>query len=739
MIDFAAWLKDPAAVRVALIEVGVKTAGLETTRYLSTKPYVTSPTDSPANQFYLPVVTTGLQFTEQLDLEGQGNFNAGDIEISNYNGERDAWLDDIWDNHPIKVWIGDPRWIRADFQLIFNGVVATIGSKSRDVLNIVLRDKLQRLNTPVTDTKIGGSDANKDDVVSLTFGEAHNVTPQLTNPVTLEYQVHDNTIERIIEVRDNGKPVGIAASLGSGRFTLNRPSAGAITASIQGDAPGGSYNNTIASLVKRIVSGYGKASDRFSGTTQLAAGNYDYVLEDLASFSRASTATYIDVTGSILTMPTQTLRTADYTTGVARTLIEDSATNYATASATLTTGWTGAASNTNGNNYRGISYRQIAKVLSSNNESRSLQVAGILANQIMCLTLAVRADTVSNALIGLFDFTNSSWGANADAVCTIIAGPGSISQFSGGGWIVSSLSTTVDTVIQIVRKYTLNCTGGVRIYPGSYTSTTIGDAILATRVQVEAVASLSSNGTSYIPTTTATVTRAGDVAMTWNDIDGKNFTLFDSLHPQPVGVYADGRTNVLELCQQLANSVDAQLVMSRTGLLRLIQLTIPGTGTPVVVTEAQMVERSLKIQSRPFVKGAVMLGFNKNYTVQEGLLTSIPEAHKTLFAMEWLTATVTEPTVIADYKLNDAPPQTDTMLCKRTDAQVEAQRRLDMWKVPRTVFQFEGTADLLATLELGSAITIFNRRFNLQNGKTGIVVSLAPNWLNGRVTVGVLV
>jgi len=488
MIDYAAWLKDPAAVRVVLIEVGVKVAGVEITRYLSTRPYVTSPSDSPANQYYAPIVTTGIQFTEQLGLDGQGSFNLGDIEIMNYNGDRDAWLDDIWDNHPIKAWIGDPRWIRSDFQMIFNGVVATIGSKSRDVLNLTLRDKLQRLNTPVTDAKIGGSDGNSDNVMSLSFGEVHNVTPQLTNSATLEYQVHDATIERIIEVRDNGKPVGITATLGTGRFTLSRASAGAITASVQGDKNGGTYRNTIASLVQRIVTGYGKASDRFDTT----------------------------------------------------------------------------------------------------------------------------------------------------------------------------------------------------------------------------------------------------------DIDTSNFSAFDTANPQPVGVYADGRTNVLELCQQLAGSINAQLVMSRQGLLRLIQLQIPGTGTPYVVGPEQMVERSLKIQSRPFVKGAVMLGFDKNYTVQEGLLTSIPDAHKTLFAMEWLTATAADTTVQADYKLNSAPPQQDTLLCKRTDAQAEAQRQLNMWKVPRTVFTFEGTADLLQ-LQLGQAITITNRRFGLQNGKTGIVVSLAPQWLNGHVTVGVLV
>jgi len=230
-----------------------------------------------------------------------------------------------------------------------------------------------------------------------------------------------------------------------------------------------------------------------------------------------------------------------------------------------------------------------------------------------------------------------------------------------------------------------------------------------------------------------------DSRFTTADLDTANIDAFDAANSQPVGVYADGRTNVLELCQSLAESVGAQLVMSRLGQLRLIQLKVPGTGTPVVVGPEQMVERSLKISDRPFVKAAVKLAFCKNWTVQEGLLTNIPDEHKRLFATEWLTATATSTDVQASYKLNAAPTQQDTMLLRRVDAQAEAQRQLNIWSVARTVFEFEGTTDLLATLELGSAITIKNRRFGLQNGKTGIVVSLTPNWNNGHVTVGVLV
>lgn len=488
--EFNAWLVNPSAIRIVLVEVVATVAGVDTTRYLATRGYVTSSSDTPANTHYLPIVTTGVSFTEQLSLTGGASLSTGDLEIANYAGERDAWLDDIWDNRPIQAFIGDPRWARSDFRMIFNGIVATINSKNRDTLNLIMTDKLQRLNTPVIETKLGGTSANKDVVLPLSFGEVHNITPLLSDPVTLEYQIHNGPVESIFEVRDNGKPVSVTVTNSTGKFVLNQQSFGAITVSAQGDKPS-AYNNTVSQLVQRLVTGYGKSADQF-------------------------------VTA---------------------------------------------------------------------------------------------------------------------------------------------------------------------------------------------------------------------------DLDTTNLAAFDTACPQPVGLYLDAGagTNVLEACQTLASSVGAGVVMSRLGKMRLIQLQVPGAGTPTTIQPSQMIEKSLQIVDRPKVVASVMLGFNKNWTVQDGLVTSIPEEHKVLYATEWLTSTQTDSTVKSNYKLNADPEQIDTMLLRKTDADAEAIRRRDIWKVARTVYSFIGTADLLSTLELGNGITLFNQRFNMSAGKTGTIISLAPNWLTGRVTVKVLI
>jgi hypothetical protein len=486
--QFHAWLSDPSAARVALIEVVVNTGGVETTRYLSTRPFVTNPTDTPANQLYLPIASTGIQFTEQLSLTADGSMSAGDIEINNVNGERDVWLNDIWDNRQVQAFIGDARWARTDFRMIFNGIVATIAVGAREKLNLKIRDKLQQLNTPLIETLLGGTTPNKAALLPLLFGEAHNISPLLTDPTTLTYQVHNVAVENIFEVRDNGLPVSVTLDNVHGKFQLNQSAFGAITVSAQGDKGDGTYHNTVSSIIQRLVTGYGKASQRF---------------------------------------------------------------------------------------------------------------------------------------------------------------------------------------------------------------------------------------------TTA-------------DLDTANLSAFDTAHPDPVGVPFPDRTNVLVACQMLASSIGAQMVMSRLGLLRLLQITLPPPGTPTVIQPTQMVERSLVVQAMPPVQAAFTLGFCKNWTVQPDLVTTIPQQVKDLYAQEWLQSVQVDTTVQATYRQDAAPVQKDTMLLRRTECDAEATRLTNLWKVQRKVYQFEGTADLLDTLVLGQAVTIFNHRYGLQGGVTGMVISLAPNWLTARVIVQVL-
>lgn len=278
-VQFEAWLKDDSAIRCVLMDVDVQVEGLETTFHVSNKTYTTGVSDTPANTAYLPFITGGVKFTEKLNLEGNASLSFGDVEILNDSGERDSWLNHIWKGRAVSMYIGDVRWPRSDFRLVFSGVVAEFGSRGRDKLNIVLSDKMQRLNTPLTEVKIGVG-ANADNLSPLLFGECHNIEPVMISEATHTYKVHTGPIESILEVRDNGVPVSFTADLANGTFQLNQQPFGTITCSAQGFKPS-AYSNNVATLIQAIVTTYGSATEKFT--------NADIDTDNFNAFATANT------------------------------------------------------------------------------------------------------------------------------------------------------------------------------------------------------------------------------------------------------------------------------------------------------------------------------------------------------------------------------------------------------------------------------------------------------------------
>jgi len=485
--EYISWLSSPSAIRCILVEAKCNSGGTEVTRYLSNRGYVTSPSSTPANTEYKGVIKAGVKLTETLSLESNATLSYGDIELDNTSGELDSWLDDVWDNRDVAVFYGDVKWERADFRLVFDGVLSGVGSSSRTSLNLMLRDNLQKLNTPISDVKLGGSSTNKDRLIPITIGECHNVSPLLTDAVNHEYQVHTGAIESIIEVRDNGAPITVTPLLSTGKFRLTSSPVGTITCSIQG-AKSSTYSNQIVDAIKLLVKSFGTPANR----------------------------------------------------------------------------------------------------------------------------------------------------------------------------------------------------------------------------------------------------------LTDSDLDGTNLSSFASSNTAPIGFYQSDRINLLEAIQQLAGSVGGQITTSRAGLLKILRIDFPPSGTPVLINTDHIVEKSFGVDSRLPIQSSVKIGYCKNYTVENNLQTVIPEEHKSLYEQEWLTITQSDSTVATKYKQIAEPVQKDTLLLTTATATTEATRRLNIVKQQRTVYKMTCFASMF-NLELGQAVTLKHPRFGLSSGVLGVVVGLEPDWINARITVKVMV
>ena len=230
-----------------------------------------------------------------------------------------------------------------------------------------------------------------------------------------------------------------------------------------------------------------------------------------------------------------------------------------------------------------------------------------------------------------------------------------------------------------------------------------------------------------------------DSLVSVQELDLDNFNTFDAGHQQPVGVYVSSRENVINVCNNLARSVGAQLVATRSGKFKLLKIATPVAGTTTITSDS-IIKDSLAISQKVPVQSSVKLGYCYNYTIQEGVLTVIPEEHKAFYAKDWLVKTVSDEDAKILYKQTADPVQKDTYIVTDIGGFVtdEATRLLDLYKVQRYVYSLRCTPSFI-NIELGKMITLKHHRFGLSAGKYGQVISVGVDWNSGFVTLEVLV
>jgi hypothetical protein len=270
--EMVAWLKTPSHIKCTLVDIlEVSVAGTPTTINLSSMAY------SSGGTTYNACVLGGLNFSESLSADGSISVNYGGLDLVNTYGVNDAFLTYVWNRRPIKIYLGDPSWAKSDFVLIFDGLVQELTANNENQLTILLFDKLQRLNDSLTEKTLSDSTDTYTEktksgiantvILPLVFGEVFNIQPlYVDNGATASagkvYMVNDGLINGIIEVRDNGVPISVTENLTKGLVTLLSNPSGTITCSVQGNATG-SYSNTIAGIITKIVKSYGNSTNQF--------------------------------------------------------------------------------------------------------------------------------------------------------------------------------------------------------------------------------------------------------------------------------------------------------------------------------------------------------------------------------------------------------------------------------------------------------------------------------------------
>lgn len=259
--QFKAWQEDPTSLPVLLVETYANIAGVETQMKFSSGPY--------PDASYLPIMSIGIEYTEQVSvaLNPIPSLSYGDLELNNAGHDLDVYLTYVWANRPIVQKLGDVRWPVSDFRIVFNGYLLDIADKDLETLALKIVDRFQQLNNALSDVKLGGSTTNKNVVVPSAFGELHNIAPILIDSTIVggKYQYHGSAVNGTGEARTDARPRSFTDIIATGSFSLNTAAGtGVVTCSVQGDKFGGTYRKTVSSIIQRIVTGYGKDTDRLT-------------------------------------------------------------------------------------------------------------------------------------------------------------------------------------------------------------------------------------------------------------------------------------------------------------------------------------------------------------------------------------------------------------------------------------------------------------------------------------------
>ena len=255
------WL-DSDSHKIILVDIAYYDGTSLNTKYFSDYPYTMKFGDTFDNILGDTVGSIAYEDVvfniSQIITKINSSKSLGNLTLLNTQGEYDELLEiaNSWEGHPIKIYLGDPDWIRDQFILILEGVTDALTAPEQHLLSIELTDKKEVLNLSTQEDtlwytsgtinylndatsstglydkfptiffkRLYDTDGNylsfaaasgtipsgtENNLVPICLGKVFNIEPVLVDSYNHVYQIHecpDNTnygISEVTEVRSNG-------------------------------------------------------------------------------------------------------------------------------------------------------------------------------------------------------------------------------------------------------------------------------------------------------------------------------------------------------------------------------------------------------------------------------------------------------------------------------------------------------------------------------------------------------
>jgi hypothetical protein len=279
--------------------------------YAATREFITRTTDTPISQPFYGTLQKVIRFDRSIlngGRIGQVTAGWGEMELINAEADYDALIEKYAiDGRRIVLKVGIEGAAYNDFQILFDGTSAD-WHVDENVLRIQVRDNTYKLEVPAQSAIYAGTGGleGTEDLKSkrkpLALGQLNNITPIDLIPTELVRQVSSGPIEAITAVYDKAvllaptidypnasalraATTGLAGSgadieageyatcIAEGLFRLGGANQGVVTCDAKGDATGGAYVDTTATIIRRLI---GKATE-VTDPTGLITSSFDRV------------------------------------------------------------------------------------------------------------------------------------------------------------------------------------------------------------------------------------------------------------------------------------------------------------------------------------------------------------------------------------------------------------------------------------------------------------------------------
>lgn len=210
-----------------------------------------------------------------------------------------------------------------------------------------------------------------------------------------------------------------------------------------------------------------------------------------------------------------------------------------------------------------------------------------------------------------------------------------------------------------------------------------------------------------------------------SQIDSTSFDVLNDDSPATVGTWCgtEGRTTRDVIEELLGDSAFGGF--NRYGTFSVGQIKAADLVADRFYTEQEIgdIDRLPLPAALDPIVWRVIVGYQKNYTVQNDVAGSVTSARRTFASQEYRAAVAADAT-IKSRRLLAKEMDVRALYADEDDADDEAVRLFGVWGGDRKIIQAALPISAL-TLDIGSFVGLMHRRFGLSEGATGVVLSHA--------------